>query len=235
MSGGPRVELEWGPGGARALAFGCQVIVVVDVLSFTTAVSIAVSRGALVWPYPWAGDDDRAEELAAALGARMVRGRASGAALTLSPVSLLDVPAGARLLMPSPNGSTIAHTAGSYRCRVVAGCLRNATAVATALSGVAAVGLVPAGERWPDGSLRPAYEDLVGAGAIAAMLRGMGADLSPDAAAAAAAASAGPGLAGCPSAEELLDKGFLDDVALAQQRDVDHAVPELRDGCFVAT
>ena len=232
MSRGPRVELEWGPVGARVLAARCDVLVVVDVLSFATAVSIAVSRGALVWPCSWR--DDHAEDLAAAVGASVVRARASGAPVTLSPASLQDVPAGTRLVMPSPNGSTIAHAAGTYGCRVVAGCLRNAAAVAASVVGASAVGLVPAGERWPDGSLRPAFEDLLRAGVVAGLLRELGADLSPDAAGAAAAAFAGVGLDGCPSAVELVGKGFPDDVVLAGRRDADPAVPELRDGCFVA-
>ena len=43
---------EWGPGAAAALA-PADVTIVVDVLSFTTCVDVAVSRGAAILPYPW--------------------------------------------------------------------------------------------------------------------------------------------------------------------------------------
>lgn len=90
----------------------------------------------------------------------------------------------ARLVLPSPNGSAIASaTAGT----VVAACLRNATAVARWLgfrladSGTA-VTVIAAGERWPDGSLRPALEDLLGAGALlSALCAGTGISASPEA------------------------------------------------------
>ena len=45
------VALEWGPVGARTLAERSDVVVVVDVLSFSTALTIAVERGARVWPH----------------------------------------------------------------------------------------------------------------------------------------------------------------------------------------
>ena len=61
------VRLEWGPVGAARLAEPEAVVVVVDVLCFTTCVSVAVGRGTAVRPAPWRGD--RAQELAERLGA----------------------------------------------------------------------------------------------------------------------------------------------------------------------
>ena len=56
------VRFDWGPDGADAVVPGVDAVVVVDVLSFTTAVSVATAKGALIFPYPW---EDGAAEFAA--------------------------------------------------------------------------------------------------------------------------------------------------------------------------
>ena len=48
-------RLEWAAEGAVLLARACPVLVVVDVLRFTTAVEVAVARGARVVPHRWPG------------------------------------------------------------------------------------------------------------------------------------------------------------------------------------
>jgi len=154
------VALEWGPVGAKVLAEQCDVIVVVDVLSFSTSVTIAVERGALVWPHK---GGENARVLARDIGAVLAGNRGSHEGPTLSPASLLDIEKDSRLVLPSPNGSSIAFaaveggvTALHGGVAVIAGCLRNATAVARYVRDFDRIGVVPAGERWGDGSLRPA-------------------------------------------------------------------------------
>ena len=148
------LELEWGPQGLRALSERCECVVIVDVLSFSTAVAVAVARGAAVWPH---SGSDRAEELARAIGATLVRGRNMREGRTLSPASLLDVAAGDRLVMPSANGSVISAAALMSGLTVVAGAMRNAGAVARWLAGrFETVGLVPAGNDGPTDPCVPA-------------------------------------------------------------------------------
>ena len=55
-----RVHCEWGLAGVHALRDRVAALIVVDVLSFCTAVDIAVSRGAVVYPFPY-GDATAAE------------------------------------------------------------------------------------------------------------------------------------------------------------------------------
>jgi len=117
-----QVSLEWGPVGARVLGELCDALVVVDVLSFSTALTVAVGRGVQAWPHP--GGDD-ALRLARELDAELAGQRSAGARPSLSPASLTDLDAGSRLVLPSPNGSAISSAAGDGLRHVVAGCLRN--------------------------------------------------------------------------------------------------------------
>ena len=112
----------------------------------------------------------------------------------------------------------------------LAGCLRNARVVATAARQYGKrIAVIPAGERWPDGSLRPAFEDLIGAGAILSYLQG---NMSPNAIAAVAAfQAASPNLEAmlkqCGSGVELIERGFEKDIELAAELDVSECVPVL--------
>jgi 2-phosphosulfolactate phosphatase len=233
------VALEWGSIGAKVLSESCDVLVIVDVLSFSTAVTVAVERGARVWPHT---GGENAGALARDIGAVLAGNRGSHEGMTLSPASLLDIGQDDRLVLPSPNGSAIAYaavnggvTAVNGGVIVVAGCLRNARAVGRWLRGYERIGVVPAGERWGDGSLRPAYEDLVGAGAIIDRVveADPARDLSPEAEAAAIAFRALRPLEQCPSGRELVDRGFGEDVRIASDVDSSEVVPRLTQGRFV--
>ena len=63
------VHLEWGPRAVEVFSGWADVVVVVDVLSFSTAVDVAVSRGATV--VPCAADRVEAERLGAQHGAQV--------------------------------------------------------------------------------------------------------------------------------------------------------------------
>ena len=99
------LKCEWGLAGLRALQHATDAIVIVDVLSFSTAVDIALSNGASVLPYRW--KDTSAKQFAADKGAILAGGRGDGGAYTLSPASLRSIPAETLLVLPSPNGSTL--------------------------------------------------------------------------------------------------------------------------------
>ncbi len=227
--------------GVARLAPLSDVVVIVDVLSFSTCVDVAVARGATVFPYRWGNDTavDFAREKGAVLAAR--RGQTTPEQpYSLSPLSLETLPSGARIVLPSPNGSTLAFSAADSGATVIAGCLRNASAVAAAAKSIGqTITVIAAGERW-DGAgepLRPAIEDMVGAGAILAALRPIAP--SPEAIAAiavyaAAAAALAPFIAACSSGRELIQIDFAADVDAAVQHDISATVPVLRDGAFVS-
>jgi 2-phosphosulfolactate phosphatase len=240
-------RFDWGLDGLRTHAATSDVVVIVDVLRFSTAVCCAVDAGMTVWPYPW--NDDGARTFAARHHA-VLAGRREHGELSLSPTDLMHGPPGTHLVLPSPNGSTLAGAAQAMGADdVLAGCVRNARATAQAARTLAgesgSIAVIAAGERWPGtDTLRPAVEDLIGAGAILAALDPSSAQgvprCSPEAQAARAAFIAArpllyDTLRESSSGRELIERGWEDDVATASCLDVCTAVPVLTTtGCFVA-
>jgi 2-phosphosulfolactate phosphatase len=224
------VRCEWGERGMETLAPASDVAIIVDVLSFSTSVEIATRQGAVVFPYRW--HDGTAHEFAASVKAE-VAGTGNRHGYSLSPTSLLHLPAGTRLVLASPNGSMVSLLAGTTR--VIAGCLRNHRAVAAAAMQMGRkIAVIPAGERWADGQLRPCFEDFVGAGAIIHSLRGT---RSPEASAAASAFESASEnifelLLNCASGKEKVSRDEENDVKLAAESGVSACVPLYQDGAF---
>jgi 2-phosphosulfolactate phosphatase len=98
--------------------------------------------------------------------------------------------------------------------------------------------IIAAGERWHvDGSLRPSFEDMLGAGAIIDALDGMA--MSSEASAALAVFNSARDdlerlLLDCASGRELARQGFSDDVIWASKLNVSSVAPVLHSGAYVA-
>lgn len=239
-----QVRCDWGPAGADAVGRDALVVAVVDVLSFTTTLTVAADRGIEVFPFRWR--DDRAVAFAEQHQAMLAVGRSEvgpGRPISLSPATIRSSADPVRLVLPSPNGSTIARRLAQHGAAVIGVSLRNARAAAAWAARQAAedgaIAVIPAGERWrSDGSLRPAVEDLWGAGAFIAGLvdEGIG-NLSPEAAVAMAAyrsvaAHIGAALRDCASGRELTEYGFPEDVDIAAEVDASDVVPVLTGESF---
>lgn len=235
-----RVHFGRGEAGLRALGPDAAVIVIVDVLSFSTAVDVALRRGAAVLPYRYR--DPTASDVAEQKGAYLAvprDARSAKDAYTLSPGALAGLPFGSRLVLPSPNGAVLTIAAG-MRAHVIVACLRNARAVARYVAchaGQPLVAVIAAGERNADGSARDAREDDLGAGAVIDALdiphvSAEALDVAADFA--ASRHRLDDELRSCASATELIEAGFANDVSLASELNVSETIPSLRADGFIA-
>jgi 2-phosphosulfolactate phosphatase len=236
---GYRCRLEWGHRGARVAAERGDVLVVVDVLRFSTATATAVQHGGVIYPCAWS-DDPAA--LAARVGAEAAVNRRQVPALgrfSLSPRTFTTIEAGTKVVLASPNGATCSRY-GREVPRLLVGALVNASAVSRAVASILAesdlnVTVLACGERWQlpseDGELRFAIEDYLGAGAI---LAGLPPTLarSPEAQLCEAGFRSVRGelrelLWECGSGRELREMGYPEDVEHAARLDVYDAVPAM--------
>jgi len=173
-----RCRFDWGHDGARRAAARGDILVVVDILRFSTAAVTAVAQGAVI--YPCAPGDDL-EAIAQRVGAHVAcasPARGTAPRYSLSPGSYDGVQPGTRIVLPSPNGATCSRY-GRVAPYLFVGALVNARAVGEVLSALlaqpaGAVTVLACGERaaevGEDGALRVAIEDYLGAGAILSCL-----------------------------------------------------------------
>jgi len=230
------IKLEWGLPGIEQLLPVSDVIIIVDVLSFSTCVDIAVSNGAVIYPYKY--KNESAADYAKLIGAELANRDRNSPGYTLSPVSLKNIAAGTKLVLPSPNGATLSLATESIT--TICGGLRNAKAVAEyAISIGKNISVIPAGEKWQEqylssGTIRFAIEDLIGAGAIISYLKG---NLSPESRSAFAVFNSVQNnlkeeIKKCSSGKELIERGFEEDVNLACELNVSKCVPVIKDGGY---
>jgi len=225
------LRCEWGLRGVMTLAPISNVIIIVDILSFSTCIDIATSRNANVLPYRW--KDQTAAAFAESHGAVLAGHRSPTNELSLSPASLLHILPGTNLVLPSPNGSTL--SLATQQTITLCGSLRNCRAVANfALQLGKNIAVIPTGERWEDDSLRPAVEDLVGAGSILRYLPGTRSPESQTAIAAfeSAAVDMIGFLKNSISGKQLIERNYEQDVLLAADIDCSQSVPLLKNGAF---
>ena len=128
-----RCRLDWGRHGARAAAERQDILVIVDTLSFSTAVVTAIQHGGLVYPCT---EDEAPGALAQRIGGEAAVRRKDVPArgrFSLSPITYLHLTPGTRIVLASPNGATCSRYARSVPFLFV-GALVNAEAVATVVS-----------------------------------------------------------------------------------------------------
>ncbi len=234
-------RMDWGLRGAMDAAERGDVLIVVDVLSFSSTTTTAISFDVDIFPFPMR---DGAQEFAGQVGADLRQGDAvPKGKRALSPNLFGPADRGKRFVLCSPNGATCSHAAPHVPA-LFAGCLLNASAVAQAAARARAeaggsVTVIACGEKWRDlregeDALRPCIEDYLGAGAILASLDGT---RSPEAQVCAAAFE---GLRAqlealvweSASGRELRAWGFDEDVRECGRLDVTDAVPILIDRRF---
>ncbi|MFS0555976.1 2-phosphosulfolactate phosphatase [Brevibacillus sp. 179-C9.3 HS] len=222
-------RFEWGYEGVEHVGAVSDMIVIIDVLSFSTCVDIVTGRGGIVYPYQM--KDESAVEFAQHKEALLAGKR--GEPISLSPACLKTIPVGSKIVLPSPNGSTCTVLAKKTGATVIAACLRNAPSVAAYIrKRLGTVTVIACGERWRNGALRPAIEDMIAAGALLHELEGY--RLSPEAEIAVAAFRSVQDqlpayLQNCASGQELISMGYAEDVTLAAKWNSSRAVPILNE------
>lgn len=231
-----QVHVEWGTIGARHAADRGDIVVIVDVLSFSTEVVLAAAEDLTCLIYSDAELDAMGgiDTAAAILNARPHR--------RFGPRRLDDAPLlphphppvpGERVLFRSTNGAAVT-CAAEAAPELLIGSLANARACASHLGQLLAaataerVTLIACGSDTATGGehrFRPALEDWIAAGRIAAHLADRGLVLSPEAHSAACGWPGTKMLPACVAADALIQADLGETVTTAFAVDSTHAIP----------
>ncbi|NJP38958.1 2-phosphosulfolactate phosphatase, partial [Alkalicoccus luteus] len=239
-------RIEWGKRGAREAVKRGDVLIIVDVLSFSSTVVSGLNKGAIIYPYPPHLDG---KAFASEIEAEYILGRTEASKIgkpTLSPVSFHKKEhMNKRYVLTSLNGAYCTWIAGEVPALLI-GSLLNASAVASIANNImqetnSNITVVPCGERWSDvkeydDALRPAVEDYLGAGAILSYLPGK---KSVEAEVCIGAFTAvkhrlNEMIWDCGSGRELRNRGFSEDVKHCSKLNYYENVPLLKKDHFIS-
>lgn len=230
-------RMDWGARGVKEASARGDIIIVVDVLSFSSAITNAVHNGVIIYPFPRTGDINEYGKLAEAEVCILERTRARELGLpSLSATSFNESHKGKKYIVSSINGATCVKAANESNL-VFVGCLLNISAVVNVVNQIQKdknlnITVIASGERWNSANdepkeLRPSIEDYLGVGAILELLNGT---KSPEAKVCISAyknskTELNDLIADSSSGRELKAMEFPEDVEFCSQIDIYKEVP----------
>lgn len=236
-----RCRMDWGVKGVEEASNREDIIIIIDVLSFSSAVTNALHNGVIIYPFPRTGDINEFGKLVGAEVCIMERARARELGLpSLSTTSFNEKHRGEKYVLSSINGATCVKAA-SNSSTILIGSLLNVSAVSEIANKLQKeknknITVIACGERWKNKDkeeepreLRPCIEDYLAAGAILEKLDGT---KSPEARVCISAfenskTELGELITDSSSGRELIKIEFIEDVEFACQFDIFTEVPFL--------
>lgn len=238
------LRLDWGDVAAETAAARGDIVVIVDTLEFSTAVTVAISNGAKIYP---AKDEETGKKIAERVGAELAHEDKKKAikehGFSLSPNMMTKAKRDQRIVLPSPNGAFDSKNAVDAH-HLFVGTFVNVSAIASAVRKVLETEphpctVIACGELLQhDHQFRPAIEDYLAAGAILDSI-GMHHALSPEARVCEAAWRQLKHewcniIKDSGSARKIIQDGFPEDVDYACSFDKHDVVPIFREDHFEA-
>jgi 2-phosphosulfolactate phosphatase len=230
----------WGPAGIEEALANHDLIVVVDVLRFSSTVTTAVANGFTIVP---STDLKKAELLSGETG-WAVSGRTGTAQYSLSPLDYVNPKHTDEVILVSPNGAACMQMISEEETGFI-GCFLNARTVGRVLNtlsqkrrrnvAVIAAGEVKEGQSEDLHQRRFALEDYLGCGLILSELR---LALSPEATLCMRAYEASKMdyvelVRNCESGRYLIERGQDYDISHCVQRSIYEIVPVIHDAMIV--